>query len=806
MYRIIAAIMAIPLLFAGVLAQPVAFEYFPLPETSFSRPHFRNGVGDIADFADPFGIKNNNPDDYPVINYYCPDTNFISHGFAYPTVPDEQVLVGNHLYVARGAYFVIYEIGANGYLTEIGRKGTWAQIKSIDHDGSYLYVGGWNGIEIYDGTDYIDPQLIGSNPLRPMEYVPIVKAYGDSLYYFWMMYDQGEMNLGIMDIRNRSNPQVVFETDSFPHGSYYQKPQKYGRYLFMAASDLYPRDRNFIIVFDLFHPSGVPTPIDSIFLLPYYQLYNNIKIYGNRLYVMYYGNLKTYEIINDYEPIYQGTLTSVIDLRDMDEAVINGIRYGFFASEQGIIYKVNLNDLAAPFICDSVVEPESTFDFQHINQIQNYSYAVDIRNSPYIIEIPGVNVYDWNQPSATRRIQLAPAHSYCERVAANGNAIYAGTDMGEIVVVDVTDKDNPRVMEDLTTIPSGYEPKVFDNRLFTLNYSTIYAFDLTEPVRPALIWTYTLPSGHLLVQMAMHDNLLIAHYCVGSYSDGGMMLIDMTNPLTPRILKDTLFDYQGRYFDMYYPYLFFYDNEHYRIRILDISNPERPGAVGVAYVQNMPITGTEIWGDYLYVNGRGIQIWNIHNIRNPSLVRWDQTIGGDFKIANGKMFLASPRTPGGYMGINVWDVGHSPINPLFVGYAGYTFSGWTMLDVDWPYVYVPGAWLGVPILEYTGPTGIDEEDSSVDFNGQSILAYPNPANSQISFRLNVDGSSSCELGIFDICGRLIKSYALESSETSPRQIIWDGLDMSGVRVSSGVYFARLKFGKEDKTIKFMMLK
>jgi len=122
MYRIIAAIIAIPLLFAGVLAQPVAFDYSPLPETSFCRPHIRNGVGDIADFADLFGIKNNNPDDYPVINYYCPDTNFISHGFAYHSVPDEQVLVGNHLYVARGAYFVIYEIGANGYLTEIGRK------------------------------------------------------------------------------------------------------------------------------------------------------------------------------------------------------------------------------------------------------------------------------------------------------------------------------------------------------------------------------------------------------------------------------------------------------------------------------------------------------------------------------------------------------------------------------------------------------------------------------------------------------------------------------------------------------------
>jgi hypothetical protein len=94
----------------------------------------------------------NNP--FPTPQYVWPDINFTDVVFGFPTEPKDQVLANNHLYVAMGAYVVIYEIQADGTLLETCSKMLPKYIFHIDHDGSYLYASTEDGRAVWDASGF----------------------------------------------------------------------------------------------------------------------------------------------------------------------------------------------------------------------------------------------------------------------------------------------------------------------------------------------------------------------------------------------------------------------------------------------------------------------------------------------------------------------------------------------------------------------------------------------------------------------------------------------------------------------------
>jgi hypothetical protein len=88
----------------------------------------------------------------PTPQYVWPDIGFRNVAFGFPTEPKDQVLANNHLYVAMGAYVVIYEIQGDGTLRETGSKMLPKYIFYIDHDGSYLYASTEDGEAAWDAT------------------------------------------------------------------------------------------------------------------------------------------------------------------------------------------------------------------------------------------------------------------------------------------------------------------------------------------------------------------------------------------------------------------------------------------------------------------------------------------------------------------------------------------------------------------------------------------------------------------------------------------------------------------------------
>lgn len=83
---------------------------------------------------------------------------------------------------------------------------------------------------------------------------------------------------------------------------------------------------------------------------------------------------------------------------------------------------------------------------------------------------------------------------------------------------------------------------------------------------------------------------------------------------------------------------------------------------------------------------------------------------------------------------------------------------------------------------------------------------PNPFNAAVELEVELDDESSAELQIFDISGRVVRTFAASAFSGGLRRVTWDGRDHFGRVLSSGVYFAVLKSGPARRIAKLVMLK
>ena len=90
--------------------------------------------------------------------------------------------------------------------------------------------------------------------------------------------------------------------------------------------------------------------------------------------------------------------------------------------------------------------------------------------------------------------------------------------------------------------------------------------------------------------------------------------------------------------------------------------------------------------------------------------------------------------------------------------------------------------------------------------------YPNPFNPTTTISYALPYQSSVEVIIYDIIGRVIKSFDISSQSAGYQSIVWDGKNEIGNSVASGIYLYRISIKSLEnskifvKTAKLMMLK
>ena len=84
--------------------------------------------------------------------------------------------------------------------------------------------------------------------------------------------------------------------------------------------------------------------------------------------------------------------------------------------------------------------------------------------------------------------------------------------------------------------------------------------------------------------------------------------------------------------------------------------------------------------------------------------------------------------------------------------------------------------------------------------------YPNPFNPQTSIKYALPQDAQVRLTVYNVLGQKVATLVDEFQDAGFKTVWWDGKDVEGDEVSSGVYFYRLTAGEFSEVRKMMMVK
>jgi len=228
---------------------------------------------------------------------------------------------------------------------------------------------------------------------------------------------------------------------------------------------------------------------------------------------------------------------------------------------------------------------------------------------------------------------------------------------------------------------------------------------------------------------------------------------------------------------------------YFPCRFLDKSSPSNPFHVGLLSAGRTPIVmagscagsdwahtedpayGSPVCEDMLYkYDDRGAVAWV-----GPSQGTW---LAGNEAILwdMGDSLLTSPTRP----------MADSYLQALRAAFARYAGSP-RILKVLRSYVY-----LGDPLSPVMRPAIATTVSGDAPIPTQLGANYPNPFNPTTTIPFSLKERAWVTLTVYDVLGRLVRVLVDETMGPGTHVARWNGSNMQGQRVSSGIYFAVLR--------------
>ena len=88
----------------------------------------------------------------------------------------------------------------------------------------------------------------------------------------------------------------------------------------------------------------------------------------------------------------------------------------------------------------------------------------------------------------------------------------------------------------------------------------------------------------------------------------------------------------------------------------------------------------------------------------------------------------------------------------------------------------------------------------------TYMAYPNPFNPTINIDYALPNQEFVNLSIINLLGQKVKTLVNNTQEPGNYSFKWDGKDLNGVNLQSGIYFAVINRNSGQNIIKITYLK
>lgn len=123
-----------------------------------------------------------------------------------------------------------------------------------------------------------------------------------------------------------------------------------------------------------------------------------------------------------------------------------------------------------------------------------------------------------------------------------------------------------------------------------------------------------------------------------------------------------------------------------------------------------------------------------------------------------------------------------------------------------------GDWREVPVVTEGLKAALPDGPAAGEGAAREVLetalypSVPNPANPMATISFSLKERSQVTLRIYRVSGELVRTLVDETLDGKLHEVLWDGKDEGGRKVSSGVYFYRLEAGAFRDQKKLVILK
>ena len=156
----------------------------------------------------------------------------------------------------------------------------------------------------------------------------------------------------------------------------------------------------------------------------------------------------------------------------------------------------------------------------------------------------------------------------------------------------------------------------------------------------------------------------------------------------------------------------------------------------------------------------------------------------------------------------VWDVDKDGVKELVLTHRGgngmfLSVISLTATDAE---LAAGGVTMTVEFDESFVFVGVDDGPLALPRDFSLSQNYPNPFNPSTIISYDVPAVSNVSISIYDMLGRNVITLVNEQQQAGSHTVEWNGMNSSGIQVTSGIYFYRLEAGQSAITKKMLLLR
>ena len=365
------------------------------------------------------------------------------------------------------------------------------------------------------------------------------------------------------------------------------------------------------------------------------------------------------------------------------------------------------------------------------------------------------------------------------RVYVSGQRAYVTSTDKTLRIIDISDPVQPEVISTFNTTGFARGVIVVDTLAYLVDGVNLQVLNVSNPSIPLKIaelnslgqpWDLTISGNYA--------------YVVDAYGNPGLNIVDITNPLLPEHVGFVSLAGSAWTVSVSGDYAYV-ANFLAGLRIIDIRNPISPQIVGT-YDTDCFAYSVVTFDNPVYVGDAfcGLLIIDVSIPTSPTLLGSQSTSGLAWHAtASGNLLYVASGTDGG---LRVFDLSN-PVIPTLAGYydtPGTAYGVYVAND----YIYLADLTGGFLILQYTGPTSVEDFLSSEQ---NFILAqnYPNPFNPVTTIEYTLPKSGEVSMIVYNLLGQEVTRIIDEVQQSGYHKVTWDASNFS-----SGIYFYRLQVG------------